>query len=154
MAGQIGAPCQTERLVTVTTPWGVRCTVNKAVKTRFLLACKRADRYSGWNPKRIDSYVCRPIRGSSSWSRHAYGAAWDFFKTPPGVVPPGGVWDPDNTFKNNFAMCFKDLGFTWGGDWRSRPDTPHIEWSGSIVPPLTMRERHRTRRAARKRFNG
>lgn len=83
-----------------------------------------------WVPQRIDSYNCRQIRGSSSWSRHAYAAAWDFFATGPTEPPPGGVWKPDNTVPPWFAHHFKKRGFTWGAEW-SRADWPHLEWSGS-----------------------
>lgn len=141
-ARPVGPPCATTNYTSWKTPWGVTVTVNKAVLRRFKLACRRAKR-AKWNPKRIDSYVCREIRESTSMSRHAYACAWDFFYTGPGVPPPGGVWKPTNTFHNKFALCFTDLGFTWGSEW-ARQDWPHIEWSGSSVPRLTIRERART----------
>lgn len=144
MAGAIGSPCSTQNLVTVTTPWGIKVTVNKAVRRRFMLACRRAYE-CGWKPKRIDSYNCRPIRGSSTMSRHAFGCAWDFFFTGPTVPPPGGVWKPSNTFGENFAKAFEDLGFTWGRRW-DRADWPHIEWSFSTVPELNRAEIDRTRK--------
>jgi len=92
---------------------------------------KRKD-LRGWTPKRIDSYNCRTIRDSTSYSRHAYAAAWDFFATPPGVVPPGGVWEPDNPVPAWFAREFTKRGFTWGAKW-ARADIPHIEWSSNTV---------------------
>lgn len=141
--GPVGTNCDDSRRTTYKTPWGITVSVNKAVKARFKLACKRAEE-CGWNPARIDSYACRSIRGSSSWSRHAFACAWDFFYTGPGVPPPGGVWQPDNTFRHRFAACFTDLGFTWGSQW-ARPDFPHVEWSSSYVPKLTVRERLSTR---------
>ena len=143
MAGVIGSPCDASRLTSYTTPWGLTVTVNKAVERRFREACNKAFNKSkwrrrtgrkGWVPKRIDSYNCRQIRGSSSWSRHAYGAAWDFFDRP--WPEPVDVWGNDNSPPEWFANCFKQYGFTWGGDWQSRPDFPHLEWSGSSVPSL------------------
>lgn len=150
MAGPVGTHCDQSKHVTYKTPWGIYVRVNKAVLPRFKLACKRAYE-AGWNPKRIDSYACRSIRGSSSWSRHSYACAWDFFYTGPGIPPPGGVWKPTNTFGYKFARCFTDLGFTWGSEW-SRPDWPHIEWSSAIVPPLTPSERLRTRKLFKERM--
>lgn len=146
----IGSHCEEGTRTTYKTPWGMTVSVNKAVLKRFRLACKRAER-CGWDPKRIDSYACRNIRGSDSWSRHSYAAAWDFFYTGPGVPPPGGVWKPENTFGNRFALCFTDLGFTWGSQW-ARQDWPHVEWSGSTVPTLTGGERLSTYRAYAKRM--
>ena len=149
VAGSVGAPCKGV-FVSYKTPWGITVTVNKAVLGRFKLACMRAHKYANWKPKRIDSYNCRQIRGSSSWSRHAYACAWDFFATGPSVPPPGGVWKPTNTFRENFGKCFTDLGFTWGAQW-ARADWPHIEWSGSTVPEVTRSERERTLRLAKQR---
>lgn len=135
---------------TYVTPWGMTVTVHKAVRRRFRLACKRADKYARFRPLRIDSYVCRMIRGVSSLSWHGKAAAWDFFATAPGVPPPGGVWTPDDTYGPRFAKCFTDLGFTWGAKW-DREDDPHMEWRPPVVPPLTLRERVTTYRLARRR---
>lgn len=152
MAGAIGPPCDSSRLTTYRTPWGITVTVNKAVKRRFVVACKRAHK-AKWDPKRIDSYNCRTIRGSTAYSRHASGCAWDFFYTGPGVPPPGGVWKPTDTFRYNFALCFTDLGFTWGSEWQ-RQDWPHIEWSGSTVPKLSMSEWLATNKRFKNRMKG
>lgn len=154
MAGQINqAHCATlaERVL-VKTPWGISVWVHKSVKRRFLLACKRADRFARFTPHRIDSYACRSIRGSDALSWHAKAAAWDFFATEPGVPPPGGVWTPDNTYGESFARCFEDLGFTWGARW-TREDDPHMEWRPAYVPSLTLAERVRTFKAAQQRWH-
>ena len=34
--------------------------------------------------------------------------------------------DPD--FFRRAAGIAKEMGFSWGGDWRSFPDSPHIQW--------------------------
>lgn len=131
-------PCAPTEHVLYETPWGITVTVNKAVRGAFGRACRlayyrnRVRKLLGkdtWRPKRIDSYNCRTIRGSSTYSRHAYAAAWDFFSSPPGVTPPGGVWEPTDSVPEWFARSFEFFGFTWGGRWATRPDTPHIEWS-------------------------
>lgn len=144
----IGGHCETSRLTSFETPWGLTVTVNKAVLDRFEAACEKAEVKNKrraqkgrktWRPKRIDSYNCRQIRGSSSWSRHAYGCAWDFFDKPyPQSVD---VWGPTNAPPAWFRRCFTDLGFTAGASWISRKDYPHIEWSGSTAEPLPKPKR-------------
>ncbi|MDQ3914363.1 MAG: M15 family metallopeptidase [Actinomycetota bacterium] len=132
----------------------IRVTCHSALRPRLQLALKRARNFSAFGRKdrvnRIDSFNCRVIAGTSTLSNHGRGAAWDIFATDPGVPPPGGVFQPDDTFGRDFAACFTDLGFRWGGEF-DRPDDPHMEWPGEFVPPLTMRERARTRRLAKER---
>lgn len=117
---------------TVRTPWGIATVVHALVAEVFLDACHQAAAEVTWKPRRIDSYVVRAVRGSSSSSLHSYALAWDFFVTAPGVTPPGGVWTPDDGVPPEFAHCFTERGFTWGDTWQ-RKDTPHIEWAGA--PP-------------------
>lgn len=50
------------------------------------------------------------------------GLAWDFCKNVPGQE----YGDPD--FFRRAAAIAKEMGFSWGGDWRSFPDRPHIQW--------------------------
>ena len=130
--GLFGEP-GTVRTKSVTTPWGIRVQVHVLVADQFLVACERAKRKSPWTPKRIDHYVNRSVRGSSSPSLHSYALAFDFFATGPTEAPPGGVWKPDNTVPPEFAAAFEELGFTWGAKFRSRADYPHIEWASA--PP-------------------
>lgn len=137
MSGSIGSPCSTANYNPYRTPWGLTVTVNKAVAPRFRAACDEAANHP-WKPKRIDSYVCRQIRGSSSWSRHAYAAAFDFFDRP--YPEPVDVWGTGNSPPASFAAIFKKYGFSWGGDWSGRSDYPHIEWASSTVPPLAERK--------------
>ena len=102
----------------------------------FVATCRAAASVSRWVPQRIDSYNPRPIRGvdlPDGWklgdkgtSRHAWGAAFDFFATPADVPPPGGVWTPENGVPAEFAAAFEKRGWTWGARWR-RKDVPHIE---------------------------
>jgi hypothetical protein len=139
-ASIFGQPGQVER-VQVVTPWGLPTLCHALIAPLFLAACAEAAVRSGWNPLRIDSYNPRPIRGEdgstlSEWSLHAWCLAWDFFATPPGVDPPGGVWTPDNGVTEEFAECFERYGFRWGGRWTDRPDVPHIEWAGGRPPEV------------------
>lgn len=124
--------------VVLGTPWGMRVRCQPDVVPWFVEACERAAVESDWAPRRIDHQVVRQIRGRGSWSLHSWALAWDFFATPPGVPPPGGVWTPYNGVPEDFARPFEELGFTWGGRWTGRPDTPHIEWAGpkpTGIPP-------------------
>lgn len=134
----VGPPCATQNFTTYTTPWGLRVTINKAILPRFKAACEDAAKNNAWVPRRIDSYNCRQIRGSTSWSRHAYAVAFDFFDKP--YPQPVDVWGSTNSPPGSFAVIFEKYGFTWGGRWTSRPDFPHIEWSDADVPPYETKE--------------
>lgn len=124
---------------TVGTPWSIRVVVHHLIVPVFVEACRAAAFQSPfWVPQRIDSYADRAIRGSNAPSLHSWALAFDFFTTPPGVVPPGGVWQPDDEMPPAFWNAFTDRGFRWGGTFRSRRDTPHIEWDGR--PPQAREE--------------
>ncbi len=90
------------------------------------------------------SFVCRPSRGTTSWSEHAYGRSVDInpFHNPyvkgdvvlpelasaytdrseerPGMILPGDV----------VTSAFADIGWGWGGTWRSSKDFMHFSVSG------------------------
>jgi hypothetical protein len=90
------------------------------------------------------SFVCRPARGSTSWSEHAYGRAIDVnpFHNPyvrddivlpelasayvdrerrrPGMILPGDV----------VTTAFAKIGWSWGGDWDSFKDRMHFSSTG------------------------
>lgn len=130
-----GQPGDAARITQVTTPWGITVSVHRDLANTFLAACNAAKAASSWVPKRIDSYNKRPIRGGSEWSLHSWALAWDFFSSPPGVPPPGGVWAatsaPDAAFRNAFAA----FGFRLGANYSGRKDYPHIEWVAA--PPAS-----------------
>ena len=50
------------------------------------------------------------------------GLAFDFCKNV-----KGHEYD-DTEFFKKAAMIAKEMGFSWGGDWKSFPDMPHIQW--------------------------
>jgi len=50
------------------------------------------------------------------------GLAFDFCENK-----QGKEYDNGNFFRAAAALA-KEMGFSWGGDWRSFPDTPHIQW--------------------------
>lgn len=55
-------------------------------------------------------------------SIHNYGLAFDFVLMIDGKVS----WEVDQNWKK-VAQAFKDQGFTWGGEWKSIKDYPHLE---------------------------
>ncbi|HET6950260.1 MAG TPA: M15 family metallopeptidase [Acidimicrobiales bacterium] len=86
------------------------------------------------------AFVCRPTRGSTTWSQHAYGLAVDVnpFANPyvkgDRVLPelatsyqdranlrPGMIVAGDQV-----VDAFADIGWEWGGAWGSPIDTMHF----------------------------
>jgi hypothetical protein len=91
-----------------------------------------------------EAFACRPVRGQSSWSQHAYGLAVDLdpFQNPyhrgqvvlpelassylnradrrPGMVQPGGP----------VLRAFAAIGWRWGGNFRSLKDYMHFSATG------------------------
>ncbi|WP_062514814.1 peptidoglycan-binding protein [Halobacillus sp. KGW1] len=58
-------------------------------------------------------------------SNHHSGRAVDFF-----LVSPEGneaLWVVDSRWRRVAALA-KELGFSWGGDWKSFKDYAHLEW--------------------------
>ncbi|MCB1017690.1 MAG: M15 family metallopeptidase [Acidimicrobiales bacterium] len=90
------------------------------------------------------AFVCRPVRGATSWSQHAYGLAVDVnpFLNPyvkGGLVLPElasaytdrtrtdpGVLHADDPAVRAFAA----IGWGWGGDWSSLKDYQHFSANG------------------------
>jgi D-alanyl-D-alanine carboxypeptidase len=90
------------------------------------------------------AFVCRPTRGGSRWSEHAYGLAVDInpFQNPytrrgsvipglassyldranvrPGMIVPGG----------GVVEAFAAIGWGWGGTWTSPLDLMHFSAAG------------------------
>ena len=90
------------------------------------------------------AFVCRPSRGSTSWSQHAYGLAVDvnpFFNpyVDDDVVLPElasyftardrrhpGMHQPDGPA----VRAFDAIGWEWGGSWQSLKDYMHFSATG------------------------
>jgi hypothetical protein len=90
------------------------------------------------------SFACRPIRGGTAYSEHAYGLAVDLnpFQNPyrngdvvlpelasayldrawvrPGMITPGG----------SAVRAFASIGWKWGGDWSRVKDYQHFSANG------------------------
>lgn len=72
------------------------------------------------------------------------GLAFDFCKNV-----KGHEYD-DAAFFKKVGLLAKDMGFSWGGDWKSFPDKPHIQWdnqgawtssmilAGKLPPPMPL----------------
>jgi D-alanyl-D-alanine carboxypeptidase len=92
-----------------------------------------------------ESFVCRPVVGSTVWSQHAYGLAIDIdpFQNPyhkgDVVLPelagayldrtrilPGVIVDGDIV-----TTAFDQIGWGWGGRWNSLKDYQHVSRSGT-----------------------
>jgi hypothetical protein len=90
------------------------------------------------------SFVCRPIRGGTEFSQHAYGLAVDLnpFQNPyhrGTVVLPelassylDRTWlRPGMTTPNGRAVrAFASMGWEWGGAWSSLKDYQHFSANG------------------------
>jgi D-alanyl-D-alanine carboxypeptidase len=90
------------------------------------------------------AFVCRPTRGLTTWSAHAYGLAIDVdpfhnpYRSGPRVLPelatayldrgrhlPGMI-----TAGGPVVAAFRAVGWTWGGDWSSPTDLMHFSSTG------------------------
>lgn len=63
------------------------------------------------------------------YSNHNFGLAIDYF-----LVSDDGskaLWTVDDKWRR-VAAIGKELGFSWGGDWKSFPDYPHLEMIGGL----------------------
>ena len=90
------------------------------------------------------AFVCRPVRGQTTFSAHAYGLAVDVnpFHNPyvkgSRVLPElasaylDRSWKRPGMFLRGSAAvkAFTDQGFTWGGDFRSLKDYQHMSLTG------------------------
>lgn len=78
-------------------------------------------------------YNVRFVRGSDSvYSFHSYAIAVDLNAKQ---NPLGG----QSTWTDAFVRCFTDVGWIWGGDFRTRRDAQHFQWVGFPRPSGTTR---------------
>ena len=89
-------------------------------------------------------FVCRPVRGASSWSQHAYGLAIDInpfinpYQRDERILPElaGAYLDrshvrPGMLFEGDTAVsAFDAIGWGWGGRWSSLVDWMHFSANG------------------------
>jgi hypothetical protein len=90
-------------------------------------------------------YNCRPARGQTRWSAHAYGQAVDInpFQNPwvrRGSITPelGAAYADRTNVRPGMLMpdgpavrAFTEAGWFWGGDWTSSKDYMHFSADGS-----------------------
>ena len=62
------------------------------------------------------------VTNSKTTTFHGCGLAFDFCKNV-----KGHEYD-DAAFFAKVAAVAKAMGFSWGGDWKSFPDRPHLQW--------------------------
>ena len=62
------------------------------------------------------------VTNAKTVSFHGAGLAFDFCKNV-----KGHEYD-DPAFFAGVAAIAKAMGFSWGGDWKSFPDKPHLQW--------------------------
>lgn len=62
------------------------------------------------------------VTNSKVTTFHGKGLAFDFCKNI-----KGHEYDDADFFKRCGEIA-KKIGFSWGGDWKSFPDRPHIQW--------------------------
>ncbi len=91
------------------------------------------------------AFNCRPVAGTSRWSRHAHGDAIDLnpVQNPwvrgQEVAPPAGAAYLDRTDVRPGMVvrpgpvvdAFAAIGWGWGGDWSSTRDYQHFSATGT-----------------------
>lgn len=123
-----GSPCKGQ-IKTLTRPDGVLLPVRvELVRLVALLADETErmmyDLIPGW----CWGYACRRIRGSRSWSNHAWGLAID-------INAPDNPMGPRNgkiRQHPKVIALWKEYGFRWGGDYSGRADDMHMEFVLSV----------------------
>jgi hypothetical protein len=133
-----GAHCS-GTIKTVVLSNGVKLPVRQEIAELIALLCeatmKRGYRLvPGW----CWGYACRKIRGSSSWSNHAWGLAVDL-NAPKNPMTSRLVTDMPSWM----PTLWKSYGFRWGGDYSGRKDAMHYEFLGSVTDAKMQTERAR-----------
>lgn len=62
------------------------------------------------------------VTNSKTTTFHGAGLAVDFCQNIKGAEYK------EAAFFQNVAILAKHMGFSWGGDWKSFPDFPHLQW--------------------------
>jgi hypothetical protein len=90
------------------------------------------------------AFVCRPTRGQTTWSAHAYGKAVDVnpfhnpYRNGARVLPELATAYLDRTrdlpgmiaADGAAVAAFRSVGWTWGGAWTSPTDYMHFSSTG------------------------
>jgi hypothetical protein len=103
-----------------------------------------ADDERSMNADNTSAFNCRRTTGGTGWSQHAYGRAVDInpFENPlvgPGFVdPPSARRYADRSIESRKLIhhgdvvweAFADVGWEWGGDFKTRKDYQHFSANG------------------------
>ncbi len=95
------------------------------------------------------------VTNSKVTTFHGCGLAFDFCKNVPGQEYR------DLAFFAEVAAIAKELGFSWGGDWKSFTDRPHLQWDdrgrwtgallrAGILPPMMPPKKTETKTEEKK----
>lgn len=129
--------CQRSKLVTIRAG-GVTMIVRKEIGFLIEYGLTTAVRrgYDLDNVRDDWSFACRAIRGKNIPSNHSWGLAIDLnaTKNPMGyrLVTDMPRWLID---------MWAALGFSWGGNYRTRPDAMHFEFLGTVADAKRLTER-------------
>ena len=117
---------------------GVKLPVRVEILELVRLLCDETERL-GYNLKAgwCWGYACRKIRGSSSWSNHAWGLAVDLNAPENPMGPRTGKI---RRYPKVIAL-WKSFGFRWGGDYSGRADDMHFEFMGSVTDAKAQTQR-------------
>ena len=139
-----------EMIVNATVAAGVVTVFERLYDARFpieemrVVAVDELDAPPTGDGNNTTAFVCRPTTLGDSWSEHAYGLAVDVnpfhnpYQRADAVVPElasayldrdrdrAGMIQPGDVVTTAFA----DIGWGWGGDWRSLKDWMHFSQSG------------------------
>jgi len=112
-----------QNLVTIKAPNGQLWRVNRAAAEAFqgLMTDLTAE---GYNPMSSGGFNYRDIRGSDRLSQHAYGNAIDI------NAAANAMGGHATDMPANIGDLAAKHGLEWGGNWKSRPDPMHFEWTG------------------------
>lgn len=131
-------PCK-GTIKTVVLSNGVKLPVRQEIAELVGLLCEQTMKRGyrlvpGW----CWGYACRKIRGSNSWSNHAWGLAVDL-NAPKNPMSSRLITDMPDWM----PVMWKSYGFRWGGDYRGRKDAMHYEFTGSVQDAKAYTERAR-----------
>lgn len=73
------------------------------------------------------AWAVRPMRGGRNLSMHAYGLAIDINAPENQLGWKPGYHSDSFTDDHPVVIFFKEEGWVWGGDWKSRPDGMHFQ---------------------------
>src|SRR5262245_62070044 len=103
-----------------------------------------ADDRASMRHDNTSAFNCRYVRGTTTWSQHAYGRAIDLnpvenpYVDGPRVVPRNGRRYLDRTdvrpgmvVRPGVALrAFRRIGWGWGGTWAGAKDYQHVSANG------------------------